>query len=75
MPMLDARLGKGRWMNGGYFSFADIACGVMLHRYFTLEHERAEAPNVRAYYERLMDRPAYIDHVAVSFETLRHPEA
>ena len=69
-----ARIGDGPWLNGQAFSFADVACGVMLHRLFTLEHDRPELPNVRAYYERLMARPAYA-HVAVSFEALRHPEA
>jgi glutathione S-transferase len=72
--LLDARIGDGPWMNGEAFSFADVACGVMLHRLFTLEHDRPDVPHVRAYYERLMTRPAYA-HVAVSFEALRHPEA
>ena len=75
MPKLDARIGAGPWLNGEHFSFADIATGVMLHRYFTLEHDRAEVPNLKAYYERLLTRPAYAKHVAVSFEPLRHPEA
>ena len=46
----------------------------MLHRFNTLEHDRPDVPNLDAYYERLMARPAYA-HVAVSFEALRHPEA
>ena len=75
MPFLDERIGSGPWLIGDQFSFADIACGVMLHRYFTLDHDRANVPNVKAYYERLMARPAYQAHVAVSFEALRHPEA
>ena len=71
--LLDARIGKGPWLNGEHFSFADISCGVMLHRFNTLEHDRPDVPNLDAYYERLMARPAYA-HVAVSFEALRHPE-
>lgn len=75
MPIFDARIGGGPWLNGEAFSFADIGCGVMLHRYFTLAHDAPEVPHVEAYYRRLMDRPAYEKHVAVSFEALRHPEA
>jgi glutathione S-transferase len=75
MPKLDARIGGGPWLGGKAFSFADIATGVLLHRYFTLDHDRAEVPNLKAYYERLLKRPAYFEHVAVSFESLRHPEA
>lgn len=73
--LLDARIGKGPWLNGEHFSFADVACGVMLHRFNTLEHDRPETANLDAYYKRLMARPAYAKHVAVSFEPLRHPEA
>ena len=73
--LLDARIGKGPWLNGEHFSFADISCGVMLHRFNTLEHDRPDVPNLDAYYERLMARSAYANHVAVSFEALRHPEA
>lgn len=75
MPLLDTRIGKGRWLGGETLAFADIACGVQLHRYFTLEHDRPDVPNLKAYYERLLARPAYSTHVAVSFEPLRHPEA
>jgi glutathione S-transferase len=75
MPLFDARIGKGPWLNGDQFSFGDVACGVMLHRYFTLDHDRPDVPNVRAYHARLLARPAYAAHVAVSFESLRHPEA
>lgn len=75
MPLLDARIGKGPWLGGENFTFADIACGVQLHRYFTLDHARPDVPNLKAYCERLLARPAYSTHVAVSFEPLRHPEA
>jgi glutathione S-transferase len=75
MPLFDTRIGKGPWLNGDQFSFGDVACGVMLHRYFTLDHDRSDVPNVRAYHARLLARPAYAAHVAVSFEPLRHPEA
>jgi glutathione S-transferase len=75
MPLLNVRIGSGPWLDGEAFTFADIACGVQLHRYFTLDHDRADMPNLKAYYERLRIRPAYSTHVAVSFEALRHPEA
>jgi glutathione S-transferase len=75
VPLLDARMGEGPWLGGEAFTFADIACGVLMHRYFTLEHDRADVPNLKTYYERLLARPAYAAHVAVSFESLRHPEA
>lgn len=72
---LDARIGDGPWLDGTHFSFADIACGTMLYRLFTLSHDRPELANIAAYFERLKTRPAYATQVAVSFELLRHPEA
>jgi glutathione S-transferase len=48
------------------FSVADIALGGFLHRWFSLPVERpADMPNLRAWYERLLLRPAYRKHVAV----------
>lgn len=70
-PMLDARLGAGPYLNGEKLSFADIMVGHTLYRYFTLDFERADTPNLAAYYERLQRRPAYREHVMVSYESLR----
>ncbi len=69
--MLDARVANGPWIGGDDFTFADIACGHILHRYFTLDWERPDLPALLAYYERLQDRPAYRDHAMVSYEALR----
>jgi glutathione S-transferase len=69
--MIDARLGNGPWLAGETFTFADIEVGVPLYRYFNLPFDRAERPNLGAYYDRLAARPAYAEHVMVSFESLR----
>ncbi|WP_028955125.1 glutathione S-transferase family protein [Sulfitobacter sp. 20_GPM-1509m] len=69
--MLDQRIGKGPWLDGNLFSFADIACGHILHRYYSLDWQRPELANLSKYYERLQKRPAYRDHAMVSYEELR----
>ncbi len=69
--MLDARLGDGPFLNGEKLCFADIMVGHALYRYFTLDFERASAPNLEAYYARLQERPAYREHVMVSYDALR----
>ena len=69
--MLDERLGAGPYLNGEKLCFADIMAGHLLYRYFTLEFQRAETPNLEAYYERLQERPAYREHVMVSYDGLR----
>ncbi|HUF87314.1 MAG TPA: glutathione S-transferase family protein, partial [Thermohalobaculum sp.] len=70
-PMLEARLGAGPYLGGAKLSFADIMAGHLLYRYFTLDFERADTPNLAAYYRRLGERPTYREHVMVSYESLR----
>ena len=50
---------------------ADIVCGHVLYRYFDIDIPRRDFPLVRAYYDRLTERPAFRDHVMVSYEALR----
>ncbi|MFQ5565428.1 MAG: glutathione S-transferase family protein [Paracoccaceae bacterium] len=70
-PMLDARIGDGPYLGGEHLCFADIMVGHTLYRYYTLDFERAATPNLDAYYARLQQRPAYVEHVMVSYESLR----
>lgn len=61
--MLDRQL-EGRDYLAGEFSIADIALGPLLHRWFVLPLERPELPRLRAWYDRLLTRPAYAAHCA-----------
>ena len=56
---------------GGRLTMADIPLGSTLYRYFTLEIERPDLPNIEAWYARLQDRAAYRDGVMISYEGLR----
>lgn len=71
MPMLDARLADAPYLGGEHLSFGDIIVGTPLYRYFTMAFDRADTPNLRAYYDRLVARPAYREHAMVSYEGLR----
>lgn len=71
MPRLDARLAEGDYLGGDDICFADIVAGHVLYRYMTLDFEKAATPNLDAYYARLAARPAYAEHVMVSYESLR----
>ena len=57
-------------MLGENLSLADITVGTTLYRYFNLEIERPNVPNVEAWYARLKVRPAYRDHVMIPFDDL-----
>lgn len=69
--ILNARLQDRAHIGGDDFTFADIACGHILHRYFTLDWPRPDMPALAAYYERLQARPAYRGHAMVNYEALR----
>lgn len=71
MPRLDARLAEGAYLGGDAPCFADMVAGHVLYRYYTLDFVRPETPNLDAYYARLSERPAYREHVMVSYESLR----
>ena len=69
--LLDRQLATRPYLVGDGFSLADIAVGVTLYRYFEMEIERPALSNLHAWYKRLKERPAFRDHVMVSFEELR----
>lgn len=69
--MADSRIGDGPFLAGQDLTFADIAFGHLLYRYYTLAFERAATPHLDAYYKRLSGRPAFATHVMVSYESLR----
>ena len=68
--LLDKLLTGRPYMLGETLTLADIAAGTNLYRYFNVDIERPYLPNVKAWYRRLQDRPAYRQHVMVSFEEL-----
>ena len=70
-PMIDRRIGYGPWLGGEDFTFADVMVGHILYRYFDVDFARVPTPNLEAYYRRCTQRPAYAEHVMVSYDSLR----
>lgn len=74
LGILDAHLAGSPFM-GEAFSFADIIPGHLMFRLHELAEERelglSPRPNLRRYYETLQERPAYREHVMISYESLR----
>ena len=71
LRLLDAELGKRPYLAGESLTLADIASGVHLYRYYTMGTAFPALPNVEAWYQRLKDRPAYREHVMISYDELR----
>lgn len=75
MRVADTQIAQHGWLAGPRMTLADISFGTQLFRYFSLSFERSTLPDLDDYYARLCARPAYAEHVMVSFEALRVPGA
>lgn len=71
LGIAETRLMSAPFLCGGDLTLADIQFGHLLYRYFDIDIERRERPVLRAYYERLAERPAYREHVMVPYDELR----
>jgi glutathione S-transferase len=70
LGLVEAQLAGRAFVAGEALSLADIAVGTHLYRYFELEIDRPPMPHLEAWYDRLRARPAYGEHVMVSFAEL-----
>ena len=64
--ILDGVLAGSDYVAGPGLTLCDMAIGPQIHRWFSFEElDRPNLPNLRAWYDRLLARPAYRDHVAL----------
>lgn len=71
LSVAEAQLEKHRFLAGDAFSLADIQFGHVLYRYYDIDVVRKPLSRLRAYYENIALRPAFQEHVMVSYEELR----
>jgi len=71
LALADTALATRAYLAGDDFSLADIQFGHCLYRYYDIDMPRRHLPHLRAYYERLQDRPAFASRVMVSYDELR----
>jgi len=71
LQRLDGILAEQPYLSGAQFGLGDVPAGATLFRYFAMDIERPQLPHVAAWYARLCERPAYREHVMVSFEELK----
>jgi len=65
MLILDRALASQPWLSGDQFGVADVPMGVYAHSFFALPMERPDVPHVRTWYDRLRERPAYVETVMI----------
>ena len=75
LDILDGQLRKHSHVVSEDFTLADIVIGHVLYRWFDIDITRRARPLTEAYHQRLQARPAYRDHVMVSYDPLRAEEA
>ena len=63
MTILDAHLANRQYVAGNEFTMGDIPLGASIHRWFKMDIERENLPNLAAYYKRLLARTAYAKYV------------
>jgi len=67
--ILDAQLAKRNYCADGAFSLADIALGILAHRYFANSFiQHADLPAITAWLDRLRPRPPFKKWVDVPLE-------
>lgn len=71
LSVAEAQFEKHRFLAGDDFSLADIQFGHVLYRYYDIDVVRKSLPRLRAYYENIAVRPAFQEHVMVTYEELR----
>ena len=65
LAILDTYLGRTDYVGGSRFSICDIPVGVFVYRWFNMDIEREELPNLGRWYDRLGERPAYQHNIMV----------
>lgn len=65
LRVLDAWLADKKFVAGDNLTMGDVPAGVLVYRWFNMEIERIDLPNLRAWYDRLTARPGYQEHIMI----------
>lgn len=71
LRLANSRLQQHQFLASNTLTLADIQLGHILYRYFDIDLARPQLPALRRYYDALTTRPAYREHVMISYEPLR----
>jgi glutathione S-transferase len=63
MAILDRYLGETEFVAGPEFSVGDIPVGIGTYRWFALQIEREDYPNLKRWYDALTERAGYREHI------------
>jgi glutathione S-transferase len=63
--MVDDAVKDRPYLAGSELSLAEIVLGTQIYRWFTFPIERPELANLRAWYDRLRQRPGFKEHIEI----------
>lgn len=72
--VLNTHLGDHKFVAGDRLSMGDTIVGSSLYRYYTMDFEREDLPDLAAYYDRLCQREVYQNTIMTSYDSLRSKE-
>jgi glutathione S-transferase len=61
--IVDDELKDRPYLAGNHLSLAEIVLGTLIYRWFAFPIERPELPNLRAWYDRVHQRPGFKKHI------------
>ncbi|MDX7991864.1 glutathione S-transferase family protein [Xenorhabdus littoralis] len=71
LDIAEIQLKQHDFIAGDCFTLADIQFGHILYRYFDMKINRTKHPEIIKYYDRLTERPAFKEHVMISYDELK----
>jgi glutathione S-transferase len=63
--IMEAQLGKTKFLASDEFSYGDIPVGIVMYRFMQLVPERPAMPNLERWYAAISSRPAFKEQIAV----------
>lgn len=75
LDILEGQLEAREFVVSDEFTLADVVIGHVLYRWFDIDIPRKLRPLIETYHQRLTTRPAYREHVMISYEPLRAESA
>ncbi len=57
--VIDRYLGDSDYLTGDTITIGDMSCATFIRRWFELDIEREDYPNLKRWYDRIADRPAF----------------
>ena len=61
--IIDDEVKDRPYLAGDHLSLAEIVLGTLIYRWFAFPIERPELPNLRAWYDRMHQRPGFKKHI------------